>query len=423
VGSGHAAIRRPRRPGAPLHPSAGVADPRRGTVVALAFPAVALVLASFWAFPAEIGPTVSLPFLILLIASSVVTERISIQLGPRSWYTASTPSIVLAGLLGGPIVGVAAGAAGQFASTSSVWRRRFAEGGLASIQGWTAGIVGGLAWAGPDGVAAMTALALAAAVVINTLGRMLIMLARGTQPFALVFTRGLAVDVIEAGIVAPLLAVLAYTTQTSEALAAGAVVAAIAVMSVAHHLRLTTVEALVAEQANARRDQLTGAPNRRAFEEALTAEHARIVRGSLPAGLFVVDLDRFKSVNDRFGHAIGDEALVAVVARLTESLRPSDVVARWGGEEITVLAPGLGGRQALERFARRIRAIVSDVPLETTVEPIRLTVSVGATLLDGSIAPLAALRFADEALYDAKRTRDAAAVRLAPPRVLQVETA
>jgi diguanylate cyclase (GGDEF)-like protein len=381
------------------------------------------VLALLWAFPGDVGPTVSLPFLLVLIAAPVLTERISIQLGPRSWYTASTPSIVLAGLLGGPMVGVAAGAAGQFVGTSSVWRRRFAEGGLASIQGWAAGMVGGLALAGPDGVAAMTALALLAAVVINTLGRAAIMLARGTQPFALVFTRGLAVDVIEAGIVAPLLAVLAFTAQSSEALAAAAIFGGVAALSIAHHLRLTTVEALVAEQANARRDQLTGAPNRRAFEEALTAEHARIVRGSLPAGLFVVDVDRFKSVNDRFGHAVGDEALVAVVRRLTESLRPSDVVARWGGEEITVLAPALGSRQALERFARRIRSIVADVPLETSADAISLTVSVGATLLDGSIAPLAALRYADEALYDAKQTRDAAAVRLPPARVLRVGTA
>ena len=55
----------------------------------------------------------------------------------------------------------------------------------------------------------------------------------------------------------------------------------------------------------------------------MTAEHARVVRGALPAGLFVVDLDRFKSVNDRFGHGVGDEVLVEVVRRLTDGLRPS----------------------------------------------------------------------------------------------------
>jgi diguanylate cyclase (GGDEF)-like protein len=353
----------------------------------------------------------------------VLAERVSIQLGPRSWYTASTPAIVLAGLLGGPIVGVAAGAAGQVGSTRSVWRRRFAEGGLASIQGWTAGIVGGLAWAGAGGVTAMTALALAAAVTVNTLGRLAIMVERRTRPFGSVFARGLLVDVVEAGIVAPLLALLAYTAGTSEALTAAALASGLAMLSIAHHLRLTTIEALAAEQANARRDQLTGAPNRRAFEEALTAEHARVVRGSLPAGLFVVDLDRFKAINDRYGHAVGDEALVAVVRRLTESLRPSDVVARWGGEEITVLAPGLGGSHALERFARRIRGIVGDTPLFTSIDAIPLTASVGATLLDGSVAPLVALRYADDALYEAKRTRDTTAVRLAPSGALQLETA
>jgi diguanylate cyclase (GGDEF)-like protein len=393
--------------------------------VAIGLPAVALalLLVSALGFPAHIGPTVSLPFLVALVVAPVFAERISLQLGPRSWYTASTPTIVLAGLLGGPLVGVAAGAAGQAASTGSVWRRRLAEGGLGSIQGWVAGVAGGLAWSGAGGVAAMTAVAFAAAVCVNTAGRAAIMLARGTSPFRTVLVRGLTVDVVEALIVTPLLAVLAYTALTSELLAALALAAGLAVLTIAHNLRSTTIEALAAEQANARRDQLTGAPNRRAFEEALQSEHARIVRGSLPAGLFVVDLDRFKTINDRFGHAIGDEALIAVVRRLTESLRPSDVVARWGGEEITVLAPGLGGRHALERFAGRIRAIVGDAPLETSVETIPVTVSVGATLLDGSVPPLTALRFADDALYDAKQTRDAAAVRLTPPRVLALETA
>ena len=392
-------------------------------MVAIGFPAIALVLATLWAFPGAIGPTVSLPLLAAVVVAPLFAERISVQLGPRSWYTASTPAIVLAGLLGGPIIGVAAGAASQVGSTTSVWRRRFAEGGLASIQGWTAGIVGGLAWAGAEGAVAVTAVALTCAVVVNTAGRTAIMVARATRPFGATLYRGLVVDLVEAVIMTPAVALLLYTAGTSEVLTAAALASGIAMLTIAHRLRLTTIQELVAEQANARRDQLTGAPNRRAFEEALAAEHARIVRGSLPAGLFVVDIDRFKTVNDRFGHAVGDEALVTVIGRLTESLRPSDVIARWGGEEITVLAPGLGSQHALQRFAGRIRAIVGDSPLRTSIDDIPVTVSVGATLLDGSIAPLEALRFADAALYDAKRTRDAAAVRMPPPRVARVETA
>lgn len=230
-------------------------------------------------------------------------------------------------------------------------------------------------------------------------------------------------DLLEAVLVVPLLSALLIASGASTPLVLAATASLLGMLLTAQRSRESTAFALATEQANARRDQLTGAPNRRAFEEAMIAEHSRVVRGGLPAGLFVVDLDRFKSVNDRFGHKTGDEVLVEVVNRLTDGLRPTDIVARWGGEEITVLAPGVRGRRQLEQFAERIRALVRDLPIATSTTALPVTVSVGGTLLDGSVPPSAALHRADGALYEAKRTRDAIAISLPPRLTLHLETA
>ena len=85
---------------------------------------------------------VAVPIAAALVALAAIAERIVVQLGPRSWYTASTPAVVLAALLGGPFLGVAAGLLTQSLRTEAVWRRRSAEGGLAAVQGLAAGIVG-----------------------------------------------------------------------------------------------------------------------------------------------------------------------------------------------------------------------------------------------------------------------------------------
>ncbi len=366
------------------------------------------------------------PISIALITLAAAASQAVVQLGPRSWYTAATPVVVLAGLVGGPLVGVAAGVATQIINRGAVWRRVGAEGGTAALQGLVAGLVG-LALVGGEltgeRAAAIASAAMIAAVTVNSACRFVIILERDPDRLVELWARGIRVDLLEAVLVVPLLAVLLLASGVNTAIVAATTASLLASLLLAQHNRESTVVALAAEKMNARRDQLTGAPNRRAFEEAMIAEHARIVRGGLPAGLFLIDLDRFKSVNDRFGHKVGDEVLIEVVRRLTDGLRPTDIVARWGGEEITVLAPGVRGRRQLEQFAERIRVLVRELPVATSTTALPVTVSVGGTLFDGSVAPSVSLHRADGALYDAKRTRDAVAISLPPRLTLHAESA
>lgn len=418
-----AAARRARQPGARARSGAGVADPSRGTRVAVGFSLLAAILAAVWIRQDGFDVDTAIPVVAALLATSAAAERIVVQLGPRSWYTASTPTIVLAALLGGPLVGFAAGLATQAARTEAVWRRRLAEGGLAAIQGLAAGIIGLAGWADGLEVTAIALAAMLAAVAVNSIGRLLVMLERRTAPLRRLWLRGVIVDCLETLLVVPLLAVLLIASGTSQTLVVATMAALLAALTVAKRSRASTEAALAAEQENARRDSLTGAPNRRAFEEALVSEHSRVVRGGTPAGLFVVDIDRFKSVNDDHGHRVGDDVLVEVARRLTDGLRPSDVVARWGGEELTVLAPGVRSRRQLEQVGERIRSLVGDRPVETAAATVTVTVSVGGTLLDGSVVPTSALHRADGALYDAKRVRNAFAASLSARAALRLESA
>jgi diguanylate cyclase (GGDEF)-like protein len=150
----------------------------------------------------------------------------------------------------------------------------------------------------------------------------------------------------------------------------------------------------------ARTDQLTGLPNRRAFDERLAGELARVERSRGTVSLLVLDLDRFKELNDTAGHLSGDEALKAVAGVLRAGIRAGDWPARIGGDEFAVVLPGAGEAEAT-MIAERLRQGISSAFAGTRVP---LGASVGGAALAGTNIDGEQLHSeADRALYEAKR--------------------
>ncbi len=149
-----------------------------------------------------------------------------------------------------------------------------------------------------------------------------------------------------------------------------------------------------------RTDVLTGLVNRRAFDEELARRAAQSRRGNEPLGLLMIDIDRFKLVNDEYGHEAGDEVLRGVANLLTNFFREMDIVARYGGEEFTAILPDTNLDDA-RRAAERARAAVAASAVTFNDCPLTVTISVGVALVEGDADD--ALRRADEALYAAKR--------------------
>ena len=176
---------------------------------------------------------------------------------------------------------------------------------------------------------------------------------------------------------------------------------------VVSHEDVTSLKAAELASLNlANVDTLTGALSRRNFLNLADQELARSNRYGLPLMVLMLDLDHFKGINDRFGHAAGDAVLQRFVQTVTDVLRESDLIGRLGGEEFAVLLPNTtmeGGRA----LAQRIIDSVRDSTVEVSGQRIPYTVSVGAGCLTGENNFAALLAHADAALYRAKeRGRD-----------------
>jgi diguanylate cyclase (GGDEF)-like protein len=164
-------------------------------------------------------------------------------------------------------------------------------------------------------------------------------------------------------------------------------------------------------------DPLTGLPNRLLFLDRLEHALARAARDGGIAVLFV-DLDDFKRVNDTWGHAAGDLLLQEVARRLARSVRAGDTVARFAGDEFTVLLEGMTTPDEVRSIAERLLAALAD-PIDLEIATVRMSLSVGAALAIGSPLPDSGtlLLTADQALYAAKRRGKCCAelVVLGPP--------
>ncbi|PPE66962.1 hypothetical protein C1704_05780 [Caldimonas caldifontis] len=150
-------------------------------------------------------------------------------------------------------------------------------------------------------------------------------------------------------------------------------------------------------------DELTGCYNRRHFMERAELEWLRSRRHHMPLALILLDADDFKQVNDTHGHQCGDHLLREMALQCRASLRGTDVLARFGGEELIVLLPqtDLAGALAI---AERIRHQVQDLVVQWQGQAVTATVSLGVAALHASHASVDALiRDADQALYEAKR--------------------
>ena len=162
------------------------------------------------------------------------------------------------------------------------------------------------------------------------------------------------------------------------------------------HDELERRNVLLAEIAST--DGLTGLKNHRFFQESLESQFQQSKRRGLPFSVVMLDVDQFKSYNDRFGHPAGDEVLREVAQLLRASVREQDVVARYGGEEFSILLPG-AGMEASRDLGERVRRTIEGHSWEH--RPI--TISLGIATMDNGFSRAAnLLDLADRALYRSK---------------------
>lgn len=156
----------------------------------------------------------------------------------------------------------------------------------------------------------------------------------------------------------------------------------------------------------AHEDPLTGMLNRRGFLREISRALAYVARYKTPVALLLSDLDRFKPINDTYGHAVGDTALLHFATVLKEHVRASDSIARLGGDEFALILWQLDESMALHKAAL-LQEVVSETPLVTEGVELRLGTSIGVAMFRPDETPEDLLARADAAMYSDKSERRA----------------
>ncbi|HKJ26791.1 MAG TPA: diguanylate cyclase, partial [Anaerolineales bacterium] len=165
------------------------------------------------------------------------------------------------------------------------------------------------------------------------------------------------------------------------------------------------VQLLEEVQQLAMQDSLTKIFNRRHFFELAQRILSQSIRYHWPVSLLIMDIDHFKSINDTYGHSVGDHVLQRFAALCAGNLRQSDIFARFGGEEFIILMPETAEKNAA-MAARRLLKQIAETPIEWKDQQFSITVSIGAASLNAGAAPIrldALIEKADQALYAAKQ--------------------
>ncbi len=157
------------------------------------------------------------------------------------------------------------------------------------------------------------------------------------------------------------------------------------------------------EKSRSETDSLTELPNRGAYDKRISEEIQRWSRNPEPLCLAIIDIDHFKSINDKYGHAVGDKTLQIVSKALKKSFRTTDFVSRFGGEEFACLMVNTHPDEVMVPL-EKVRKAIESIPFVIKKDRLNITISIGVTELKASDDSLSIFERADKALYEAKQT-------------------